>query len=160
MSYDEHEDGDRGQRRNDWSTCAIQISYLVQGDEQLDWLSSQTNEEYCRACVATNFWHEINTVAYNLVQYCFLLVYYKAPPKESQQPETPSLGDPMNTHHWGKDHCMAGLQLLKFGFSCFTAYKSNIFSLLVNSCLVKLETICTYNDRLTIRPIQWFISFY
>ena len=39
-----------------------------------------------------------------------------------------------------KYHCTAGLQFYKFFFSCFTAYKNKIFSLLVKSSLVKLET--------------------
>ena len=26
-------------------------------------------------------------------------------------------------HHWGKDHCTAGLQFYKFGFNSFTTHK-------------------------------------
>ena len=28
-----------------------------------------------------------------------------------------------NTHRWGKDHCMAGLQFYKVALDCFTKYK-------------------------------------
>ena len=38
---------------------------------------------------------------------------------------------------------MYSLQFYKFGFKCLTTYKNNIFSLLVKSSLVKLETSCT-----------------
>ena len=48
-----------------------------------------------------------------------------------------------STHCWGKYHCTASLQVYKFGFNCFTTHKNNIFSLLVKSSLVKLETSCT-----------------
>ena len=43
----------------------------------------------------------------------------------------------------GKYHCMYGLQVYKIRFNCFTRYMQNcIFSLLVKSSLVKLETSC------------------
>ena len=42
-----------------------------------------------------------------------------------------------------KYHCTAGIQFYKFELSCFTAYKKNVFTLLVKSSLVKLETSFT-----------------
>ena len=48
-----------------------------------------------------------------------------------------------NTHRLGKYHFTAGLQFYKFGFICFAADKNNIFSSLIKSNLVKLETSCT-----------------
>ena len=55
----------------------------------------------------------------------------------------------------GKDHCTAGLQFYKFGFNCFTTYKSNIFSLLVKSSLVNLETIRTYSNTSPKVKVLW-----
>ena len=53
------------------------------------------------------------------------------------------LGDFDNTHRWGKYHCMALLQFTSLDSAASLRTKNNIFSFLVKSSLVKLETSCT-----------------
>ena len=91
---------------------------------------NQTNR--CVACLWGNFAANIAFVLHSIPSKSYALFVAK---KWQKVPE--------NTHHWGMYHRMAGLQFYKFGFSCFTTSKNNIFSSLVKSSIVKLETICT-----------------
>ena len=47
-----------------------------------------------------------------------------------------------------KYHCTAGLQFYKFFFSCFTAYKNKIFSLLVKSSFTSFYSVALLHTKI------------